>query len=359
MEDLFAIAAEYLPVGTLTQSGIYVMQDIPVLLVKEQTLLTSEVLEKIKNHMTDNRNVYVKPNYYYKLVGIGVPQTLRQEFLEKEIGYTKLIDEADQLLKDALENGNISSEKAEEVTEEISERISTIDKSILLQCVNGDNVVDEYLMRHSTNVATLNGIIGRWLGFDEERVQLIIKAGLLHDIGKTQVPQDILNAPRGLSKEEFEIIKKHTIYSYNLIQKMQNVEEEVAEAARSHHEKLNGSGYPSGLKGDDISLFARITAISDMYDAMVSARCYKDAMNPFYVLDQIALGSFSDMDYQLTELFLTNMIAELVDKSVLLSNGAIGRIKFVNRNKLSYPIVEIDGEVVQTTERLSCIAVIL
>ncbi len=359
MEGLFAIAAEYLPIGTLTQSGIYVMQDVPVLLVKAQTLLTSEVLEKIKNHMTENRNVYVESNYYYKLVGTGVPQMLRQEFLEKEIGYTKLKDEADMLLKDALQNGTINPEKSEEVTEEICERISIIDKSILLQCINGENAVDEYLMRHSTNVATLNGMIGRWLGFDEDRLQLIIKAGLLHDIGKTQVPQDILNAPRALSKEEFAIIKKHALYSYSLICKIPNIEEEVAEAARSHHERLNGNGYPFGLRGDEISLFARITAISDTYDAMVSARCYKDAMNPFYVLDQIALGSFSDMDYQLTELFLTNMTAELVDKSVLLSNGAIGRIKFVNRNKLSYPIVEIDGEVVQTSDRLSCMAVIL
>ncbi len=359
MSKLFPIAAEYLPAGTVVEGQVYTKNKVPVLLIGEGTVLTDELMLRLRSHMSNSRNIYVEEKYYETLLSTGIPQTLKQEFLEKAIGYNQIKGNTNNLLENITETQEVSSEQADEITSDIYKKVETIDTSFLLQCVNGKNSIDEYLMRHCTNVAMLNGMFGRWLDFPAEELQLIIKSGLLHDVGKTKVPQDILYAPRALTPEEFDQIKMHSVHSYELIKKMDHVEDVVAQTARSHHEKLTGTGYPDGLKGDEIPLFARITAISDVYDAMVSSRCYKDAISPFFVLDQLAMGKFSDLDFQLIELFLEKMATELVGKSVLLSSGAVGKVQFINTRKWSYPIVQVDDEVVVTSSKVYCVAVIL
>ncbi len=106
-----------------------------------------------------------------------------------------------------------------------------------------------------------------------KRYPSLILTGVLHDIGKTKIPEEILNAPRKLTPEEFEVMKRHPLYSFELLG--DDISEDVRYAVRWHHEKLDGKGYPDGLKAESISYFARITTISDIYDAMLSARSYK------------------------------------------------------------------------------------
>ncbi len=359
MEQLVAIAAEYLPVDSVALSGIYVQSNGPILVLEKGTVLTRDRIIRLKNNLRDNRNVYVEKHYYYKLIDTGVPQPLRQEFVEKAIGYNKLVTETESILSDVSENHQVSAQKAHDATTEIHQKVDTIDTALLIQCVNGVNNIDQYLIKHSTNVALLNGMIGKWMNFDPPTLQLIIESGLLHDVGKTAVDPLILNAPRRLTEEEFEVIKQHPVFSYDIIGANKNIDPIVATTARSHHEKMTGVGYPDGLKGDDIPLFARITAISDTYDAMVSSRCYKKAMSPFYVLEQLAIGSFSELDFKIMDLFLSNMAVELLGKTVLLSNGSIGSVKYINPNKWRYPIVQVDNDIISTSETLNCVAVVL
>lgn len=152
--------------------------------------------------------------------------------------------------------------------------------------------MDENLQRHSLNVAFTNGVIGQWLKLPEPVIKKLVCAGLVHDIGKTKIPEEILNAPRRLTEEEFEIIKAHPVYSYELL--WDNVDEDIRLAARHHHERLDGKGYPDQIAGDEISLLARITAISDVYDAMISQRSYKESMIPFDVLEKFKRANFRD-----------------------------------------------------------------
>ncbi|MEG1943738.1 MAG: HD domain-containing phosphohydrolase, partial [Angelakisella sp.] len=130
----------------------------------------------------------------------------------------------------------------------------------------------------------------------------------------------------------------------------------VLAAARGHHEKLNGQGYPDGLSGDAVGLYSRITSISDIYDAMVATRVYKDPLSPFDVLDQFAKDKFSNLDIQLVNTFLDKMSLDLVGKKVLLSNGDMGNVIYVERENLAFPIVRVDDCTIITNENLKVIS---
>ncbi len=358
-DDLVPIAMEYLEKGTTAKSDIYVKYKKPLLMVKGGTVLTARMIDSFHRSASGGRNVYVGRNYYYDLLSHGIPQQLRQEHFERSVGYDIAKKETDSLLHYLKSTGVVPTEQAKKLSSNLSEKISTLDAAKIIQCVNGRNNVDEYLCTHSTNVALLNGLMAKWLGLPQYEIDLLVTVGLLHDIGKTEIPHDILNAPRKLTENEFEIMKKHSVFSYEMLLKNTDIDPLVASAARSHHEKMNGSGYPDGLAGEDIPLYARITSISDVYDAMVSSRCYKKAHSPFAVLNELSIGKFSDLDFDLIDQFLDMMPAELEGRSVLLSDGAIAKVKHIDRSKFLYPIVERDGDVITTSDDNYCTAVVI
>ena len=142
---------------------------------------------------------------------------------------------------------------------------------------------DVSTMAHSMNVSIIARLIGVWAGLDTEKLDEISMAGLLHDIGKFKIPDEILLKPGKLTKEEFEVIKKHTVYGYEILNNFK-ILESTKRAALLHHEKFDGSGYPFGYKSDKIDDISAIITISDVYDAMTSKRCYRDGMCPFDVI---------------------------------------------------------------------------
>jgi putative nucleotidyltransferase with HDIG domain len=135
------------------------------------------------------------------------------------------------------------------------------------------------IYRHSEGVASLAVFIARALGLRESDITLLQRAALLHDIGKLAIPSSILDKPGKLDSAEWVVLKTHVWHSYTILRQAPGFRE-VSEIAGSHHEKLDGSGYFRGLKGDQISLPARILAIADIYDALRAKRPYRDAMDP-------------------------------------------------------------------------------
>lgn len=136
-------------------------------------------------------------------------------------------------------------------------------------------VYDYYTFSHSINVAILSTIIGKEVGYSESKLKDLTFSAFLHDIGKFQVPREILYKPQGLSPVEMQIIKRHTEYGSEFITKELKLPDTIAKVALSHHERWEGQGYPHGLKGNQISEFAQIVAIADVYDALVSEKVYK------------------------------------------------------------------------------------
>lgn len=178
-------------------------------------------------------------------------------------------------------------------------------------------------------------------------------AGLLHDVGKTKIPEEVLNAPRKLTEEEYKIIQMHPVYSYEML-RQGGFDERVRLAARHHHEKINGTGYPDKLKEEEISLFARITAVSDIYDAMVSKRSYKEERLPLDVFDMFYQSKYDGLDMNLVMIFLNNMRKSFINKKVVMSDGQIGNIKYIPPNDSDHPIIECGQTIKQTNRNWYC-----
>ncbi len=155
---------------------------------------------------------------------------------------------------------------------------------------------DEYTFMHSVAVCALMISVGRQLGFDEAQCRDAGLAGLLHDLGKSQMPLDVLNKPGKLTDEEFVIIKTHPLRGYEMLVEAQGAGAAAMDVCLHHHEKIDGSGYPHGLQGDTISLLARMGAVCDVYDAVTSNRPYKAGWDPAESVARMASwkGHFDD-----------------------------------------------------------------
>ena len=186
----------------------------------------------------------------------------------------------------------------------------------MLQCMRG---YDDMTYTHSMNVALICNVIGNWLRMNEKDLKVLVTCGLLHDIGKLRVPNDIITKPGKLTVQEYEIVKKHPQYGYEML-KDKNLDRRVKLAALQHHERFGGTGYPYGLMGSDIEYFSSIVAVADVYDAMTSNRCYRKGICPFKVIGILE----QDKDaYEpgVLYLFMERTIEAYVNTEVLLSNG--------------------------------------
>jgi HD-GYP domain-containing protein (c-di-GMP phosphodiesterase class II) len=272
---------------------------------------------------------------------------------------TKIYEEtkkvAEHLIVAAAETGEIDKTQSAEISEGVLRQVKETDASLIVRSINRIRTVDEYLHTHSLNVAYLNGLMGKWMEFDKVRQSELVEVGLLHDMGKLRVNQDILNKPAKLTPEEFEEIKKHPTYSLETLIKSGVSNKAILDGVHQHHEKVNGRGYPQSLDSKTICEFARITAISDIYDAMVTKRVYKDPHSPFVILNEFAAEGYSELDIKYVNIFIECMIEELKGKEIVMNDGSFATILLVNPRKLLYPIVEINGKTIMTNEDVYCV----
>ena len=204
---------------------------------------------------------------------------------------------------------------------------------------------DDATFVHCLNVSLICTVFAKWLKLSPEDVRLASLCGLLHDIGKLKIPEEILTKPSRLTEQEYTIIKKHTIEGYNILKK-QSINEHIKNAALMHHEKYDGTGYPLGLKAKKIDYFARLVAIADVYDATTSARVYRGPLCPFKVIELFEQEGYDKYDAQMIIIFLENIVNTYMNNKVRLSNGQIGEIVFINKMHLAFPMVKCGDEFV-------------
>ena len=199
--------------------------------------------------------------------------------------------------------------------------------------------VDDSVYAHSLNVALISRAIGKWMQFSKEDLNTLTLAGLLHDIGKTQIPPEILNKQGKLTDEEFDIIRSHAKLGHKIL-KDTDLDLRIKLAALQHHERYDGSGYPRGLESDEIDTFASIVAIADVYDAMTAARSYRAPKCAFQVIAAFEDDGFQKYNPKVIFTFLQRVAACYNNSRVLLSDGTAGQIVYLNKNTLSRPIVD-------------------
>ena len=190
------------------------------------------------------------------------------------------------------------------VAEERARKIEQISFRTIQTLANAIDAKDPYTRGHSTRVSRYSVLLAEALGWSAERVSGLRYAALLHDIGKIGVPDSILNNPRKLTDAEYAIIKSHTTMGSDILRDRTMVRP-AENVARSHHERWDGTGYPDGLKGEEISEEARIVAIADAFDAMSSNRIYRKACEPEYILRELERGRGTQFDPAFTDVFLS------------------------------------------------------
>lgn len=209
----------------------------------------------------------------------------------------------------------------------------------MLQCMHG---YDDVTYVHSMNVALLSNVIGKiaFPDISDNDLEVLTLAGLLHDIGKIMIPDDILMKNERLTIPEFNVIKTHVLHGNNILKGM-NLDPRVAEVAMRHHERCDGSGYPGGYQQDQIPPFAKIVAIADTYDAMTSDRVYRKAICPFEVIHMFETEGLVKYEVEYLLPFLSTAIQAYVNTQVHLSTGEIGKVVMINRKEFSKPIVKV------------------
>lgn len=200
---------------------------------------------------------------------------------------------------------------------------------------------DEYTLEHCLNVSILAIAFGRHLRLEEAELEKLGLCGLLHDVGKMQVPEDILNKPDLLTKAEFEILQQHTTFGRDLLLKREDAMRYTVDAAYNHHERIDGKGYPRGLLKDEISEYARIISIVDSFDAMTSDRCYSKAKSSLEGLKEIYRHRGTQFDEELALEFIQLIGPFPPGTLVELNNGYVGVVLSSREKKRHLPQMRI------------------
>lgn len=200
--------------------------------------------------------------------------------------------------------------------------------------------VDDYTYHHSVNVGVLSLMIGIDLNLTKEQLQQLGIGAILHDIGKIMISEDIIKKPAKLTPAEYEEVKKHTVYGYEILRQT-NMSEESALIALHHHEKFDGSGYCYGLQKTKIPLFARIVAVADVYDAMSHDRVYQKKSNPDRVYREITHLGEKHFDTRIMETFARHICIYPTGTGIILNSGHRGIVLHQNKLYPESPIVRI------------------
>ncbi len=308
-------------------------------LVAKEVALNSTMIKKILEfYPSGTINIYTSDE------GPIVPTSsnLRQEnLIQTENTLNHFSNRMELFLTNLKKGSELDLSEVRTMSKEILNNLTDYDS--ILKSVTNSRHIDEYLIRHCVNVAILSSMLGKWLNFSEKDLTLLTYSAFLHDIGKTTIKQTILNKPSKLTKLEFEEIKKHSIYSYELVRTIPYLDESVGLGVLMHHERLDGSGYPLHLKEDKINVFAKIIGIVDMFDAMTSDKVYSKKQNPFVVLEIMQHDCMGLFDYNYLTTFIAQMANYYTGEMVKLSNGSVGKIIKIDTNNISRPLISIDS----------------
>ncbi len=263
---------------------------------------------------------------------------LQEEIVQAKEIKKEALQTVQKLMEDVRFGKQIEMEKVDHITEKMVQSI--LRNKGALTSLSRIKDVDDYTFMHSISVGVLMISFSRHLGFDYPTIKSLGIGGLLHDIGKTKVPARILTKTGQLSEEEFRKAKEHVQHSRIILEHTTDIDETSILVAEHHHERINGSGYPAHLKGDEISRFGQMSAIADVYDAMTSKRSYQRKFEPTEVLKNL----FEWSDYYsngLVQQFIRCMGIYPVGSLVRLESGLLGVVLELREQSLLQPLVRI------------------
>lgn len=320
---------------------LYNIMELPIVdgPIEKPNIDISKLVELAKKEAAAKNTTSASDSYAQKLKS-------STEFKEFNENYTATVKQ----VNDKVERF-ISSKGSLDTNSLITDVLSLMDGNTihLFDMLHNLQAHDDSVYEHSTNVSLISATIGKWLSLDETDVHNLILAGLLHDIGKLSLPKELLNKPGKLTPEEFEIVKSHPKKSYEYLRDFP-LDIRIKEACLLHHERCDGSGYPFGIPGNKISIYAKIIAIADVYDAMTSPRSYRPALCPFKAIEVFEREGLYKYDPKFIMTFLEHIGSSYLNNNVLLNDGRTGEIVMLNKLSLSRPMINCQGEFIDLSK---------
>jgi putative nucleotidyltransferase with HDIG domain len=261
---------------------------------------------------------------------------------EREFNHARqLHSEANRIVQDMVKDvrlgKQIEMEKLEPLVEDMVDSIFRSPDALLPLARLKDH--DHYTFQHSVSVCALMIAFARGLELDRAIIKEIAMGALLHDVGKAKVPDEILNKPAKLTDAEFAKMKSHVVQSIIILQNTPGISQIMLDVAGQHHERHDGSGYPNGLKGNEISLYGKMGAIVDVYDALTSERVYKKGMPPTEALGKLLEWSSHHFDPEMVRLYIKSVGIYPTGSLVKLESGRLAIVLEQHKDRLMQPLV--------------------
>lgn len=316
----------------LAEPGIVVGRTIHTLdgivLLNAGTELTDDLRDKlVRNGITE---VYVDDHLSE---GIDISETIKDEVLHDVKSQVKLIMSSPSI------KVSVDGKKVSELVEKLI--LSILQSEDILTNLADIRTIDEYTFSHSVNVCVLSLVTGIGMGIRGDNLRDLGVGSMLHDIGKVMIDNDILQKPATLTNLEFNEVKKHTVYGNQILKNSKDISPTACMIALSHHERLDGSGYPNGTKGGEIHLPAKIVAIADVYDALTTNRVYRKKMMPHDVIDYLCSLANKHFDKTVLDAFIRHIAHYPVGTAVVLNSGEKGLVSRFNPYFPNRPVIRV------------------
>jgi putative nucleotidyltransferase with HDIG domain len=321
--------------------GVIIAKDIHnrngVMLIPKGTVSSTDIIRHVEK--TGVREIYVENEHSEEQEAI----TNFQKSLDvDDILFHSTKTQAQKQIKKTMMKinsvGKIQMDKINFIIEDIIEQL--LAKRDIVLSLSRLRSIDNYTYEHSLNVCVLSLVLGIDLNMDKSLLKILGTGAMMHDVGKLVVSEDILKKPSQLTDREFEEIRKHTDYGYEILRNS-NVSEETAAIALNHHEKYDGTGYNKKLMGENIPLFSRIVAVADVYDAMSNDRVYRKRMQPNTVYREIARQSGKHFDSVIIEKLFRHLSIYPVGTGVILNTNHKGVVIAQNSFLPESPVIRV------------------
>lgn len=327
---------------SLLRDPAYMKKVLPEGTSLDEMMLTVNVPEEIKTVSVEDHAQAELADAPYANMPPPDPKTDKLLDADYVRTYQEVFRELEQLLNPNTIHRGLNLDALGQM---ISDRklASLCNDSMAITQIHNMDCEGSYLIHHSLHVAILAGLMGKWMRWPRESYERLLLAGLLHDVGKLKISKDILNKPGKLSLSEMKIMQNHSTYGVEILAKSGlSTESDLITGVLQHHERGDGSGYPSGLKGDMISPFGKILAILDIYDAMATNRVYAHKVSPFDIFDRLAMDMMAGkLDEAYCVMFMRELGHALTGNWVRLSSGEKAKIIYIDQSRTnSLPIVQ-------------------
>ena len=312
------------------------------LLIKEGAIVNDELILRLnKAYFLEKIEVNISQEVIAKSTKEAELRKVEETFKEISTGLKEMFLRLDETKEDKVKELRIFSEK-------IQKELNSTE--IIVNAVLFKGSGEDPIYRHGVNVAALSALLGKWIGLEQSKINLLIYAALLHDFGMTKVEQKVHERADILLEEKYKGARQHAKIGYKYVDSIPHLDKCVSYGVLMHHEREDGSGYPLGVTGEKIHCFAKIIAIADELDAMNSDVTYKSERGPFGILEVIKEKSLNKLDYEYTKVFLEHISNYYMGEDILLNTGEKAKILQVNTNDLARPLILKDGDFIDLSK---------